>query len=492
MGLQMLEEPVTNPCSLPQEILHQLFVASDSSNLENALKVLIDASRTSGGRSNLASKSLLPVVLNLCQHLSKSSSSSLDLLLLSLKLLRNLCAGELINQNLFIENNGIEILMSILDSCEGVSSLPYEITRMTLQVIANVSLAGEVHQHSIWHHLFPVKFYEIAMVRRKEVSDPLCMVIYTCCDRSRVIIDQLCRDQGISILVQIIRTASEVGFDENWVKLLLSRICLEEEEEEACFPELFSALYSSGETKFMTDHVFLLSILSEILNEQLGGNGMPVSSDFASYILGIFKQSAALIDFKSGSKSSLPTGIVAVDVLGYSLTILRDICANDGPGSCIASLLSSSLMELLLQLLANLEPPESMKKPMNSSSDRSVSSGSRKAVCPYRGFRRDIVAVIGNCVYRRKEVQDEVRERKGIFVLLQQCVIDEENPFLREWGLWAVRNLLEGNMENQRFVSELELQGAADVPEISRLGLKIEVDPKTQRPKLVNLPSDCR
>lgn len=80
-----------------------------------------------------------------------------------------------------------------------------------------------------------------------------------------------------------------------------------------------------------------------------------------------------------------------------------------------------------------------------------------------------------------------MRERNGILLLLQQCVIDEDNPFLREWGIWAVRNLLEGNAENQRVVAELEVQGSVDVPEITGLGLRVEVDQITRRAKLVNL-----
>lgn len=50
-----------------------------------------------------------------------------------------------------------------------------------------------------------------------------------------------------------------------------------------------------------------------------------------------------------------------------------------------------------------------------------------------------------------------------------------------------MRNLLEGNEENQRIVAELELQGSVDVPEIVEIGLRVEVDPKTRWAKLVNI-----
>lgn len=68
--------------------------------------------------------------------------------------------------------------------------------------------------------------------------------------------------------------------------------------------------------------------------------------------------------------------------------------------------------------------------------------------------------------------------RNVILLMLQQCVTDEGNPFVREWGIWSVRNLLEGNAENQQMVADLELQGSVDVPELTGLGLKVEVDEK--------------
>jgi ataxin-10 len=45
---------------------------------------------------------------------------------------------------------------------------------------------------------------------------------------------------------------------------------------------------------------------------------------------------------------------------------------------------------------------------------------------------RDIVALIGSCVYRRKHAQDEIMRRNGILLLLQQCFTHEDNHFLRE------------------------------------------------------------
>ncbi|KAK3035623.1 hypothetical protein RJ639_033151 [Escallonia herrerae] len=402
---------------VPENILQPLFSASKTSSLPKALESLIKIARGTVGRSELASKNVFPTVLQLCQSLSNPAFG--DLLLLSLKLLRNLCAGELSNQNSFIKEDGVQIVSSLFSCITFASDMDYRIMRMGLQVLGNISLAGKEHQHkhAVWHQFFPLEFAKIARVRSRDTCDPLCMVIYTCYEGNNEFSAELCSDQGLDILTEIIRTASAV-----------------------------------------------------------------------------FRNSARIVESVSRVKSGLPTGSADIDVLGYSLTILRDICAcddvmgkNEGSMDTVDLLLSSGLLELLLNLLCDLEPPALIRKATNQVQNQEAEHSYSTKLCPYKGFRRDLVAVIGNFTYQRKHVQDEIRQKNGILLLLQQCVTDDENPFLREWGIWSVRNLLEGNVENQRVVSELELQGSVNVPEIAGLGLRVEVDEKTRRAKLVNV-----
>jgi ataxin-10 len=78
-------------------------------------------------------------------------------------------------------------------------------------------------------------------------------------------------------------------------------------------------------------------------------------------------------------------------------------------------------------------------------------------------------------------------KKMGFFCSYNSVLPMKTTPFLREWGIWCVRNLLEWNTENQQAVAELELQGSVDVPELAGLGLRVEVDPNTHRAKLVNV-----
>jgi hypothetical protein len=104
---------------------------------------------------------------------------------------------------------------------------------------------------------------------------------------------------------------------------------------------------------------------------------------------------------------------------------------------------------------------------------------------PYLGYRRDVVAVLANAAHRNPRVQDAVREGGGLLLILQQCVVEDANPYLREWGLFAVRNLCEGNERNQEEIAGLEVWGGANTEETERMGFRVEVD--GGKPRLVNI-----
>ncbi|KAL6290129.1 hypothetical protein ACE6H2_007639 [Prunus campanulata] len=492
-----MDNTALQECFVPEDVLQILLSASNSSTLIDSLETLIQVCRTADGRADLASKSILPSVVQLIQSLPYPSGR--HLLTLSLKLLRNLCAGEVSNQNSFLEQSGVAIISNVLNSANFSLEPDSGIIRMGLQVLANVSLAGEQHQHAIWQQLFPIEFLALARVQSREACDPLCMVIFACCDGSPELFEKLCGVGGITIMKEIVRTTAAVGFGEDWFKLLLSRICLEGPYFSSLFSNLgfVSTTENVEDTEFRVDlfsseQAFFLRIISDILNERL--REITVSSGFALCVFGIFKKSVGVLNCVTRGQSGLPTGSSMIDVLGYSLTILRDVCAQktlrgfqEDLGDAVDVLPSHGLIELILCLLRDLEPPAIIRKAIKQGEGQDGTNSGSSKPCPYKGFRRDIVAVIGNCSYQRKPVQDEIRQKDGILLLLQQCGLDEDNPFLKEWGIWCVRNLLEGNEDNKRLVTELELQGSVDAPEIAGLGLRVEVNPKTGRPKLVNV-----
>ncbi|XP_010501873.1 PREDICTED: uncharacterized protein LOC104779195, partial [Camelina sativa] len=319
-------EPKLSGGGVPEEVLQPLLIASDSSSysLEECLKFLLESSKTDSGRSDLASKAILPYILRLLP--------SRHYLNLSLKVLRNLCAGEVSNQNSFVDHDGFAILSDLLAEKTKTTEEDLDTVRFGLQVLANVVLFGEEkRQRDVWLRFFPERFFSISKIRRLETCDPLCLILYACFDGCSDLASQLCTSDGLTIVAETIRTSSSVGSvdDYYWLKLLVSRLCVEDH----CFPQFFSKLYKVVDTvlghrdeTFTSEQAFLLRMVSDIANERIGQVSIP--KDATCSILGLFKKSLDVFDFTSSERSELPTGSTVVDVMGYSLVLIRDACAG--------------------------------------------------------------------------------------------------------------------------------------------------------------------
>lgn len=81
------------------------------------------------------------------------------------------------------------------------------------------------------------------------------------------------------------------------------------------------------------------------------------------------------------------------------------------------------------------------------------------AVADPTGFlylKRDLVRLIGILCHGDKATQDRIRQCDGIPVIMNMCVIDDRNPYLREHAILTLHNLLEGNGDNQGVVHSIQ------------------------------------
>ncbi|OSD02977.1 hypothetical protein PYCCODRAFT_1434862 [Trametes coccinea BRFM310] len=82
--------------------------------------------------------------------------------------------------------------------------------------------------------------------------------------------------------------------------------------------------------------------------------------------------------------------------------------------------------------------------------------------------KRDLVRLLGILASENRAVQDRVRECGGIPVVMNLCVVDDYNPYMREHAIFALRNLLYGNVENQAVVDSIQPVGKWDEEKILR------------------------
>ncbi|XP_073172036.1 ataxin-10 isoform X4 [Lepidochelys kempii] len=93
---------------------------------------------------------------------------------------------------------------------------------------------------------------------------------------------------------------------------------------------------------------------------------------------------------------------------------------------------------------------------------------------PAVGFKSHLIRLIGNLCYKNKENQDKVYRLDGIPLILDNCSIDDNNPFVNQWAVYAIRNLTEQNERNQEVIAQMEQQGLADNSILKNMGLEIE------------------
>ncbi|KAK6343654.1 copper transport protein [Orbilia blumenaviensis] len=91
-------------------------------------------------------------------------------------------------------------------------------------------------------------------------------------------------------------------------------------------------------------------------------------------------------------------------------------------------------------------------------------------------IKRTLVQLVSLLVYRSKATQDEVRKAGGVLAVLGCFGIDEENPYIQQHATLCIRNLMEGNPENQKILRELEAREVVNGETLEAAGLEAYVD----------------
>ncbi|XP_074580875.1 uncharacterized protein LOC141837356 [Curcuma longa] len=452
----------------------------DEDDTIETLERLLQISKSMAGRASLNAEGILPVALR------RLSSSPEPLLLHRLLLVRNLCYGDCANQEVFLSAGGLDRVASALISQPSVN---LDTVRTVLQIVANFAASDEAHKEAVWARFFPLWFHEMSRSRDATVHNTLCRVLLNCCTAGkwrRRLSELVEIERGLPILRNIVSTMLRVIQNEAPFYFLLGKACV----QEAYFTVVFQGLSSNNfigigrcGVNFTEDQIFLLRVLSDCL-QTFPRHLETVSKNFALGVLEILVEAYRVISDSSLTESNAMLG-PANNALHFSLLILREmfswkqsVTAIEDPAD---SFQCEDLVELLLRFLRELEPPI-------TTDDEKIEALLNPKVPLYLNFRKDVVSVICNYLGGRKQVQDEIRKKHGIPLLLQQCIVEEiYYPNLREIASLTIRNLLEDNLANQYEVAQLELKEPVITPQIAQMGLMVEIDEDTQCPKLVNI-----
>lgn len=86
-----------------------------------------------------------------------------------------------------------------------------------------------------------------------------------------------------------------------------------------------------------------------------------------------------------------------------------------------------------------------------------------------------IIELLANLSYKNKNNQDKIRELHGLEIVLSNCVIDDNDPFIKEKSIVCIKFLLEGNPDNQKIVAQLEAKGAVKDKDLEEAGYEVKV-----------------
>ena len=187
-------------------------------------------------------------------------------------------------------------------------------------------------------------------------------------------------------------------------------------------------------------------------------------------------------------------------VLMECVSVLRNISEREvkpHTGDTIACLAAMGLVRLVLAFLASLPPPTGIGQTSKATGPAAApkleahipkelaSDVLYPTKVPWVGYRVDLIAIIGNASFNRVRVCDDIANLGGIPIVLNHTRGEDGEPYLREWSLWAVRNMTQGSHTTRQKIMDLQPRAVEESEELLSRGLGVELNRDTGRPRVV-------
>ncbi|XP_065332799.1 ataxin-10 [Cloeon dipterum] len=196
------------------------------------------------------------------------------------------------------------------------------------------------------------------------------------------------------------------------------------------------------------ERLFLLEVCRE-----LTGKGAHLPADTAMLIASEFKKKADIIFV---AHNGLPTPDPSESAaLLEAVATASGIVGSDGAAKLQQD---GALLTSAVFLLRGIHACMSVEDKLSAFDARGEKVQELRQ-SPMYGFKAQLVRLIGNLCYRNKINQDKVRDMEGVPLLLNCSRLDACNPFITQWVVLAIRNICEGNAENQALIASLAQEG---------------------------------
>ncbi|RLV95209.1 Copper transport protein 86 [Spathaspora sp. JA1] len=152
-------------------------------------------------------------------------------------------------------------------------------------------------------------------------------------------------------------------------------------------------------------------------------------------------------------------------ILSVNLNILSELSKFE-----ILKKLLVQYPNFLPQLISTFHKIHNSIKPITLKSNDKIES-----VTSYSGVKSSIIIILSHLCHESTDIQDQIRELGGLALVLSNCIIDNNNPFIKEHAIICLKYLLLDNPRNQQVVADLEAKQTVDDQVLQEVGYQVDI-----------------
>lgn len=376
--------------------------------------------------------------------------------------LRNSSAGIINNQRMILRSrifrnaiNIFENFMALYFSEEFKNTIVTTL-QCSLQFIGNLVYQYNEAKIAVWEIFYSFRYFSMLLASENiKVKECTAMVFYNCLTTEHR--SEIVNKNDIEIIMNLSQLLTLT--ESEWSLFALDYFLQEEEFIVRCYKSLP-----------IKNRLLLLDIIAEKLD--VNGNDVNLSELMINFISDNFKSKAMdIVKICLSSDSELNSLEIARTLL---LLCKATVIPKFEKLKIDRKLLETTIDTLkVVHLLGksenNLFSPITSLKVEDSNYDAESHSS--------YGFKRNLIRLIANFCSENLVNQNIVREMDAIPLILDCCNIDSQNPFILQWCVLCLRNLMHKNSENQLLLAQLTIaEGMAESTQtlLKEMGLRVE------------------
>ena len=376
-----------------------------------------------------------------------------------------------------------QVVFFFLDQLEGLKTLDADVFENSVvsafQLLSNLTVNKKTHDRSLLYEL--VELFNRKAQWSENVTFTVLSYVNNVINDSDLLFEALSKGKGYIIMIDLLNQyeALDTTRDLDRNGLLLVKIFSKLIVHESFFK--FTMSYNKDE-----DSVRFLKVAEALITSKKSWEVFELTV-ILSWLWELYQKMLVKVqDFFNKAEGDAK---IIYEELVMSLDCLSSLVHFEHTRKF---LLSYQGVELLISLLGILH--KNIKPKKLKDSDRTKGADQTIEYSSFPHTKSMIIETLSALTYQNFEVQEQMRELHGLELVLSNCIIDDNEPFIKERSIVCLRFLLLNNDKNQEFVSKLEAQEAVPDETLDEAGFEVEiVDGKVrlkQKPKIEELHSE--